>query len=30
MGKIIMGLVVYECLRAIFLNAVGKYNNRER
>jgi hypothetical protein len=29
-GKIIMGLVVYECLRAIFLNAVAKYNNRER
>jgi len=30
MGNIIMGLVVYECLRAILLNAVGKYNNRER
>jgi len=25
-----MGLIVYECLRAIFLNAVAKYNNRER
>jgi hypothetical protein len=25
-----MGLILYECLRAILLNAVGKYNNRER
>ena len=30
MGKIVMGLIVYECLRAIFLNAIGKYNNREK
>ena len=25
-----MGLVVYECLRALLINAIGKYNNREK